>query len=505
MIGSPNACHRLASGAARVVHQLQRSTATSTAIPSPTTLIPRRSFAKAATKGKEEPAKPTKALAPAPTVRATTKPPHPSSRPRPRSLRVQPLAVSSSPLLTSLDPSPPLTNPSDPIFTLPDPEQLHTPSTLAAIADKYRWINWSRFADHLHRTDVHFFDQEVKWVDQNYNVKPNAAELAKVEALDEAQWAAEEEKERLFQLLPFGAYIDQGSHTRVTRFGKVRSSWVLIIAGDQCGTASFGIGKGADASEAVERAERDLKNNLTYLPLIESRTILYETVGKFGVCRVLMQPLPRGAGMTAGLVPRLVFDAFGIRDISAKVFGRALPKHQVFAIWEGLSHQRSMRELSIARGVKLHRMFERGVDQPRAPPRSVMDERALEIARKLKEVAVALEDDTEQTVEELMIAAQGTEEAKEARRLALMTQEEKQQLMASGETNMEGRPYDVDDVTDGDEAQEYEEDEKYWGPWALPGNYVPIMPPTKPYIPPAQPAEPTQLGRGRRVGPKKKA
>ena len=503
MIVSSSACQRLAGGAARAVHHLRRS-AYASHLSSPTSPISRRSFAKAAGKGKEkEVAKPTTTTTPVAAAPATTKPPHPSYRPLPPSLKVKPTPASASPLLTSLSlpssSSSSSTLLSDPIFSLPDPDVLHNPQSLAAVADKYRWINWGRFADHLHRTDVHFFDQEVKWVDQNFDVKGDDAELRKVAALDEMEWKTEEENERLFQLLPFGAFIDQGSHTRVTRFGKVRSSWVLIIAGDQCGTASFGIGKGADAAEAVDRAERDLKNNITFLPLIESRTILYECIGKFGVCRVHMQPLPRGAGMTAGLVPRLVFDAFGIQDISAKVFGRSLPKHQVYAIWEGLSHQKSLRELSVARGVKLHRMFERGVEQPRSPPRWMMDDRAMEIGRKLKEVAVALEDDNEDDVETDVIKQDNTEEALEAERISFMTDEEKQAMLDRGEKTKDGRVMDTDDVMDGDEAEEMEEDEKHWGPWAIPGSYTPVLPPTRPHIPPPLPAEPTRLGRGRRI------
>ena len=495
----PRTAQRVASRAC-----LRSSTHLRSSTPSPYPSPPCRHFAAKKPDSKEkDSAKPK--VAPAPAVRAVSKPVHPSSRPSPPSLKVTPPPISASPLLTALTPTPTY-DPNDPIFSLPDPYNPHTPSALSAIAEKYRWINWSRFADHLHRSDVHFFDGEVKYVDQNYDVKPDVEELKKVAALDEMEFAKEEERERLFQLLPFGAYVDRGSHTRVTRFGKVRSTWVMVIAGDQCGTASFGIGKGADSREAHDRAERDLKNNITFLPLIESRTILYPVIGQFGVCKVLMQPLPRGAGMIAGIIPRMVFEAFGIHDISAKVIGRALPKHQVFAIWDGLSHQRSMRELSISRGVKLHRMFERGVEQPRSPPRWVMDERADEIGRKLKEVTVAMEDENAMEAEQELEEAQAAEaeaETVEGQRISSMSLEEKQSLLDRGVKGKDGRPLDADDVMDGDPAAEYDEGENHWGIWSIPNNYVPTMPPEMPFIPPPRPAEPTQLGKGRRVWKRK--
>ena len=455
----------------------------------------RRSFAKAAAKGKEK--APEVKTAATRMVRTTSKPPHPSSLPAYPPPNPHIPHPSSSTLLTALTPNhtPPY-DVNDPVFRLADPHTGPSLHQLRHTAEKYDWIDWSRYRDYLHRSDIHFFDNEVKLVDQNfYPYTP--IETDEIDEEEEAERAEQLAVTRLARLLPFSAFIDKGSTTRVTRFGKVRSAWAMLLAGDRNGTASFGIGKGEDFGQAMKRAERDLRNNLTFLPLLESRTIMNDTIGRFGVCQVHMKPLPRGGGMTAGIIPRLVFEAFGLHDISAKVYGRALPKHQIFAIWDGLSKQRSMREWTVGRGIRAHRMFERGVQQPRAPPRAVLEERAEAIHRKLQEAEIVIEDELEKGESDETRAAEEREDAEMEQDEDYDDEEER--IATLGTVGSDGRLIDMDDIMDGSEANSIDKDRENWGPWLYSPSYVPVLPSAKPVIPTPRPASSYGIQRGKNV------
>ena len=457
-----------------------------------------RSFAKSAAKGKEKAPEPKAAVA-ARAVRATTKPPHPSSRPAYPPAGRHVLHPSSSSLHAALTPNAaPLYDEHDPVFRLVDPHSGPTLPQLRNTAERYEWVDWSRYRDYIHRSDIHFFDNEVKLVDQNF-VPYEPIESDDVDEEEEAERAEQLAATRLARLLPFSAFIDKGSTTRVTRFGKVRSAWAMLLAGDRNGTASFGIGKGEDFGQAMKRAERDLRNNLTFLPLLESRTILNDSVGKFGVCQVHMKPLPRGGGMTAGIIPRLVFEAFGLHDISAKVYGRALPKHQIFAIWDGLSRQRSMREWTVGRGIRAHRMFERGVQQPRAPPRAVLEERAEAIHRKLQEAELIIKDELERDDTPESRAEEARAEAAEADE-ADDYDDQDERIASVGTTGPDGRMITMDDIMDGSEANAIDRDRINWGPWLYSPSYVPVLPGAKPVIPTPRPASAYGIEKGRNMG-----
>lgn len=48
----------------------------------------------------------------------------------------------------------------------------YPPEKIAALEKKYGWVDFNAMAQHLHMTDVHFFDQEVPYVDQDFTIKP---------------------------------------------------------------------------------------------------------------------------------------------------------------------------------------------------------------------------------------------------------------------------------------------------------------------------------------------
>jgi len=257
---------------------------------------------------------------------------------------------------------------------------------MAALEKRYEWVDWNDMAKHLHMGDVHFFDQEVPYTDTDFTIRPDFRLLHRLEGANRLKTLQEHEDKKIMRLLDTGYWITEGRNTRVATEGKVSSVWTLVIAGDQNGTGSYGFGKGKDMAIAETRAMADLRRNMLFVPLFESRTLSHEIRGKHGVCQVRMWPRPRLHGMTAGMIPRLLFDCFGIEDITAKVDGRALPHHQVLAIFNDLREVKVLREEAARRGVTAHKMYERGLAQPRHPGRKELLRRGEEITKIMREI-----------------------------------------------------------------------------------------------------------------------
>jgi small subunit ribosomal protein S5 len=271
-------------------------------------------------------------------------------------------------------------------------------------------VDYNRYADYLNTIDKAFFDEEYKHVDEHWDVRVDRLQGERVERIRAAQELQDLEDKKLLRLLHNAVWVDSGSTVKVTKYGKLSTYWVMCIAGDENGTVGFGIGKASEVGEAQEKAVLDIKNNLLFVPLIESRTILHATEGRFGVTKCIIRPLPRHHGMTAGFVPRVIFDAVGIEDVNAKIYGRALPKNQVMAVFDALRQQNSIRELAIGRGVNAHKMFERGTVQYRHPSRQQMQEKFNELQGRLAEMRKTLPSYSEtverpETIDENMPAS----------------------------------------------------------------------------------------------------
>lgn len=263
---------------------------------------------------------------------------------------------------------------------------LYPPSKLAALEKKHANLDFNALARHLHQTDVHFFDQEVPYIDQDFTIRPDFRLSHRLEGATRLKRLQEEEDKKIFRLLTHGYWVTQGQNVRVAAEGKVRSVWTMVVAGDKNGTASYGIGKGEDMIIAERRALEDLRRNLLFVPLFESRTISNEVVGKYGVTLARMWPRPRDRGITASVLPMYIFHCFGIFDITCKIHGRCLPHHQVKAIFEGLKQVKSLREEAIRRGVTAHRMFERGLYKPKHPTKAELTRRGQEVKDLINEV-----------------------------------------------------------------------------------------------------------------------
>ena len=108
--------------------------------------------------------------------------------------------------------------------------------------------------------------------------------------------------------------------TRVTRGGKRFKIRAVVIAGNKNGRVGIGIEKGADVSDAVNKALASAIKNSINIPIV-NKTIPYEVRGKISAANVLIKPAKLGKGLKAGGTVRIVLELAGIENATAKILG----------------------------------------------------------------------------------------------------------------------------------------------------------------------------------------
>ncbi|MBI2446792.1 MAG: 30S ribosomal protein S5 [Parcubacteria group bacterium] len=113
--------------------------------------------------------------------------------------------------------------------------------------------------------------------------------------------------------------------TRVVAGGKRFRFRATVVLGDHKGRVGVGVDKGADTSEAIEKAARAAKKNSIVIT-IKNGTIPHEIIGKFSSAIVLLRPAKEGHGIVAGGPVRTVVNLAGITNISSKILGTTTNK-----------------------------------------------------------------------------------------------------------------------------------------------------------------------------------
>ncbi|KAK8039246.1 37S ribosomal protein S5 [Apiospora rasikravindrae] len=138
-----------------------------------------------------------------------------------------------------------------------------------------------------------------------------------------------------------------------TRLGKIRSVWVLAIAGNGNGRLGIGEAKSVENGAAVQKAKLLAIRNMKPVPRYEDRTIYGSVSAKFGGTIVKLDARPPGFGLRASARFFEMFRACGIHDIAAKMPRSRRPMNAVKACFEALTNQKDPNEIAIGRGKKL--------------------------------------------------------------------------------------------------------------------------------------------------------
>ncbi|MDX8380245.1 MAG: 30S ribosomal protein S5 [Gallionella sp.] len=137
--------------------------------------------------------------------------------------------------------------------------------------------------------------------------------------------------------------------TKVVKGGRIMGFASLAVVGDGDGRIGMGKGKSKEVPVAVQKAMEEARRNQISVNL-KNGTLHHAVIGRHGAAKVLMRPAVEGTGIIAGGAMRAVFEAVGVRDISAKCLGSSNPYNVVRATLNGLKALNSPSEIAGKRG-----------------------------------------------------------------------------------------------------------------------------------------------------------
>ena len=140
--------------------------------------------------------------------------------------------------------------------------------------------------------------------------------------------------------------------TKVVKGGRIMGFAALAVVGDGDGSVAMGKGKSKEVPVAVQKAMEECRRNLVKVNL-KNGTLHHAVVGTHGAAKVLMRPATEGTGIIAGGAMRAVFEAVGVRDVSAKCLGSSNPYNVVRATLNGLKAINAPSEIAAKRGKNL--------------------------------------------------------------------------------------------------------------------------------------------------------
>jgi len=113
--------------------------------------------------------------------------------------------------------------------------------------------------------------------------------------------------------------------TRVVAGGKRFKFRAAVVIGDRKGRVGFGLGKGSDVAQAVQKAVHHAKKSIINVPIVKG-TIPFEAKVKYNSAVIYLKPAPAGRGINAGGAVRAVSELAGIKDIIGKIISRSRNK-----------------------------------------------------------------------------------------------------------------------------------------------------------------------------------
>ncbi len=117
----------------------------------------------------------------------------------------------------------------------------------------------------------------------------------------------------------------------------------LVVVGDRKGRVGVGLAKAKDVRGAIQKAIALAKRKLVTVTL-KGTTIPYEVNHKYGAARVFLKPAPEGSGIIAGGAIRVVMEAVGVHNVSAKIMGTKNKITNVYATIQALQKVSEIKE-----------------------------------------------------------------------------------------------------------------------------------------------------------------
>lgn len=137
--------------------------------------------------------------------------------------------------------------------------------------------------------------------------------------------------------------------TKVVKGGKRLSFRAVTIVGDGEGRVGVGVGKSSDVVGAIQKGMADARKNLVEVPVVDT-TIPHPVTARFGSASVLIRPAKHGTGVIAGGAVRIVLEAAGIKNATAKCLGSKSLLNNARAAVTALKTLRTIEQITAFRG-----------------------------------------------------------------------------------------------------------------------------------------------------------
>ncbi|MFP3401953.1 MAG: 30S ribosomal protein S5 [Acidilobus sp.] len=124
--------------------------------------------------------------------------------------------------------------------------------------------------------------------------------------------------------------LDISHVQKMTDAGRVTRFRAVVVVGNRDGYVGLGKGKARQLREALDKAVRNAKLNITPVrrgcgswecTCGEPHSVPFTVEGKSGSVRIVLKPAPKGTGLVAGNVAKVVLSLAGIRDVWSQSYG----------------------------------------------------------------------------------------------------------------------------------------------------------------------------------------
>ncbi len=137
--------------------------------------------------------------------------------------------------------------------------------------------------------------------------------------------------------------------TKVVKGGRIMGFAALAVVGDTDGGIGMGRARSKEVPLAVQKAVKEARKNMLKVN-VHNGTINHNVLAKHGATTVYLQVAKEGTGIIAGGSMRAIFEAVGIRNITAKVHGSTNPYNVVRATLKALGSIYTNAEVAAKRG-----------------------------------------------------------------------------------------------------------------------------------------------------------
>lgn len=206
-------------------------------------------------------------------------------------------------------------------------------------------------------------DEDADAIEQEVEQKPffkieNAPEEISEDLERSFRLESSSEQESIDMLLSRAGFvihhIASNRVSNMTAKGKVHSIRVLIVMGNQHGTAGYATSRADTEEIAVDLACKKAVKNLMFIDLYKGDSLHEPLRGRFHSTHALLWPGHPDGGLRVGYTMWAICDCFGIKNMSGKVIGRNNPHAVIPAIFSALIKYRPIEDVALGRGRRLY-------------------------------------------------------------------------------------------------------------------------------------------------------